>query len=90
MVIFGRSVFYLFSRLVNNSDVRFYIFLAVWIRPYVEVRLLSLLEHMAKNSQGRFYSWRIAHDNATKLNMYMIVDQGHTVGIWYQTNLGLE
>ena len=38
MVIFGRSVFYLFGRLVNNSAVRFSIFSAVWIRPYVEVR----------------------------------------------------
>ena len=38
MVIFGRSVFYLFGRLVNNSAVQFSIFSAVWIRPYVEVR----------------------------------------------------
>ena len=39
MVIFGRSVFYLFGRLVNNSAVQFSIFSAVWIRPYVEVPL---------------------------------------------------
>ena len=40
MVIFGRLVFYLFGRLVNNSAVRFSIYSAVWIRPYVEVRKL--------------------------------------------------
>ena len=39
MVIFGRSVFYLFGRLVNNSAVQFSIYSAVWIRPYVEVRI---------------------------------------------------
>ena len=36
MVIFGRLVFYLFGRLVNNSAVLFSIYSAVWIRPYVE------------------------------------------------------
>ena len=39
MVIFGRSVFYLFGRLVNKSAIRFSIFSAVWIRPYVEVHV---------------------------------------------------
>ena len=38
MVIFGHLVFYLFGHLVNNSAVRFSIYSAVWIRPYVEVR----------------------------------------------------
>ena len=43
LFIFGRSVFYLFSRLVNNSAVWFSIYSAVWIRPYVEVRKIWLL-----------------------------------------------
>ena len=38
MVKFGRSVFYLFSCMVKYPAVRFSIYLAVWIRPYGQVR----------------------------------------------------
>ena len=46
MVIFGRLVFYLFGRLVNNSAIQFSIFSAIWIRPYVEVRSVLFEEKL--------------------------------------------
>ena len=38
MVKFGRSVSYLFGRLVNYSAFQFSIYSAIWIRPSVPVR----------------------------------------------------
>ena len=43
MVEFSRSVSYLFGRLVNYSAFQFSIYLAVWIRPSVPVRLITLV-----------------------------------------------
>ena len=48
LVKFGRSVFYLFGRLVKYSAVQFSIYLVVWIRPTVQVRFLLQIKSTLK------------------------------------------
>ena len=56
MVIFGRSVFYLFGRSVSFSAVQFYIFLVVQIRPYGPVWTHTQKLH-ARWVCPKYHSW---------------------------------